>query len=68
MPGISMHSFFGYVLGNPEVRASGRTEQEVLDRIRDLLLVGLDPDHPVKRKIVELDLGDHVLASDVMHG
>jgi hypothetical protein len=70
MPGVALEiqPFFGYVLGNPGVRAGGRTEAEVLERIKDSLLVGVDQGLPVTRKIVELDLGDHMLASDVMNG
>ena len=70
MPGVAreVQPFFGYVLGNPGVRAGGRTEEEVLERIRDSLIVAADEKRPVTRKVVELDLGDHILAHDVMNG
>ncbi len=70
MPGVALEiqPFFGYVLGNPGVRASGRTEEEVLERIRDSLVVGHARDRSVTRKIVELDIGDHILVEDVMNG
>lgn len=70
MPGMdtNVRPFFGYVLGNPGVSAVGKTEAEVLEKIKDSLLLAVDRDHPVTRKMVELDLGDHMLAHDVMNG
>ncbi len=68
MPGIDNDTppFFAYVLGNPRVGFGGKTEGEVVEKVRKALL--LDSDKRTTRKIVELDLGDHVLAEDIMSG
>ncbi len=68
MPGIDNGTppFFAYVLGNPGIKAGGRTEREAVEKVRKALL--LDSDKRTTRKIVELDLGDHVLAEDIMSG
>jgi hypothetical protein len=68
IPGIirTVFPFFAYVVGNPGVRAAGATRAEVLDRIRASLIIQKEKGAHVSREIVELDLGDHVLAEDVM--
>ena len=68
IPGLETKTFpfFAYVLGNPGIHASGMTEKEVLDRVRESLLVSLDARST--RKLIELDLGDHVVVSDIMSG
>ncbi len=70
MPGVDMNvrPFSGYLLGHPGIKAEGGTEREVLERIKALLIQDVDKDHDVTRKVVELDLGDHILAHDVMDG
>lgn len=54
--------FSGYVVGNPAITANGRTEGEVVSAIRGILVNKKSG----KRKIVEVDVGDLVLAQDVM--
>lgn len=57
--------FSGFVLGNPEVRANGMTEDDVVRRIVEILLSRSETG---TRKIVEADVGDRMLADDVMNG
>ena len=59
---ITFQRFFGYVLGNPSIRASGHSEEEVTGRITSLLLIkekGLT-------KVVEVDVAADMLAQSVM--
>lgn len=57
--------FSGFILGNPDVKANGMSEADVVKKIVDALLTGSTVG---SRKIVEIDLGDHILAHDVMNG
>lgn len=54
--------FSGYVVGNPAIRANGKTEEDVLSSIKRVLVTG-----PIgRRKIVEVDVGDLMVVQDVM--
>ncbi len=63
--GIQVYPFSGFVLGSPSVRVNGHSEDEVLAKIKYLLV---DQFAGPNRKVVELDLGDHILSTDVMSG
>lgn len=54
--------FFGYVLGNPSIRATGDSEQEVTERIASaLVIVGEGT-----LKVVEIDVAAGLIVQSIM--
>jgi hypothetical protein len=62
--GMQVYPFSGFVLGNPAVRMNGHSEEEVVKKIKHVLV---DQYEGPGRKLVEVDLGDHIVARDVMN-
>jgi len=65
--GISLNNnrFSGYLLTNPAISANADSEEEVVGRIMDALKKSSTPG---SRRIVEVDVGDSMLAEDVLEG
>lgn len=57
--------FFGYVLGAPSMRATGRTREEVIEILKKLLII--KPGRDETREMVEVEVGDEIVVEEVMN-
>lgn len=61
---ISNKPYFAYVALNPKIRASGHSEQDVLNKIKARILEHIDPKR-VSAKIVNMTFGEELLVEEV---